>query len=446
MASKLIELLKDPEPRPSVEPTEDDEDFNRIKRELHTELLSRLDLRTAATLTRPDLEHRLRELLEKMLASRQLPLTKDQKAAAVSDILDEVLGYGPLEPILRDPTVSDILVNGPKEVWVEKGGKLTRTRARFRDEDHLRTVIDRIVSAVGRRVDDASPLVDARLPDGSRVNAVVPPIALDGSLLSIRRFGNKPITPEKLVSFGAMPGPIMALLGCCVEARLNIVVSGGTGSGKTTVLNALSSSIPGNERVVTIEDAAELRLQQEHIARMETRPANLEGRGEVNTRDLVKNALRMRPDRIIVGEIRGSEAIDMLQAMNTGHDGSMCTLHANSPRHALRRIETMVGLTMASLSATALREMISDALDLIIQVARLQDGSRRLLSIAEITGMEGSVISTQEIFRFRQTGVDPDGRVRGRFESSGVRPLFTERLAARGLLVPAGALDCNLVV
>ena len=429
MADRLIDKISQA-PRRREEPEESSVD--RLRATLHRELLERVDLVAAAAMPPEVLRERLRELLAAKIAERALPLAQGERQRVVEEILDEILGLGPLERIVSDPAVSDILVNGPHCVFVERGGKLERTEVRFRDEEHLRTVIDRIVGAVGRRVDEASPLVDARLADGSRVNAVIPPVALDGSLLSIRRFGAAPITADRLVALGAVPRQAMDLLRAAVAGRLNMVVSGGTGSGKTTLLNALSSFIPAGERIVTIEDAAELRLQQGHVARMETRPPNLEGLGEVTTRSLVKNALRMRPDRIIVGEIRGAEAIDMLQAMNTGHAGSLCTLHANSPRHALRRVETMVSLGMPNVPTSAIREIIADALDVIIQISRLSDGSRRLLSITEVTGMEGSVISTQELVRFRQAEVTPQGKVRGAFEASGIRPAFADRLAAKG--------------
>ncbi len=412
--------------------------YQRVKTHLHEELVERLDLAATQDLGSEALERLLRDTLGAMLADRELPLSREKQAAVVDDIIDEMLGYGPIERLLRDDRVSDILINGPEDVWVEREGKLHATDVRFRDDAHVLQVIDRIVSAVGRRVDESSPMVDARLPDGSRFNAVIPPLAVDGPMVSIRRFGRNPLKADDLVRLGALPTPLLRLLQGCVHAKLNVLISGGTGSGKTTLLNALSASVPDDERIVTIEDAAELRLQQRHVVRLESRPPNLEGQGEVTTRDLVRNSLRMRPDRIIVGEIRGQEAIDMLQAMNTGHEGSLSTIHANSPRHALRRIETMVGLGMGNIPGPAIREMISDALDLIIQVSRLSDGRRRVVSVTEVAGMEGQVVSTQEIFRFRQRTVEAGtGRVRGTFEATGVRPAFAARLEAFGIPVPA---------
>jgi pilus assembly protein CpaF len=338
-----------------------------------------------------------------------------------------------LEPLLRDPEISDILINGPDTVYVERKGRLSRVDVRFNSNAHLMQIIDRIVSAVGRRVDETTPMVDARLSDGSRFNAIIPPLALDGPAVSIRRFGTVPITADDLVAFGACPAPVMDFLKACVRAKLNMMISGGTGSGKTTMLNVLSSNIPLGERVLTIEDAAELQLQQPHVVRLETRPANLEGRGEITARDLVKNALRMRPDRIILGEIRSTEAIDMLQAMNTGHEGSLATVHANTTRDALARLETMIGMGMPNLGDKNIREMIARALDVIIQLDRLPDGTRRLLAVTEITGMEGSVISTQDIFVFQQRTIDDEGRVRGAFVATGTRPKCAARLAQVGI-------------
>jgi pilus assembly protein CpaF len=338
--------------------------------------------------------------------------------------------------LFRDPGISDILVNSARDIFIERKGKLSRVSAQFRNDGHLLAVIDRIVSRIGRRVDESSPMVDARLPDGSRVNAIIPPLALDGPVLSIRRFGAD-LTVEQLIANGALTMEMLQLLAGCVKARLNVLISGGTGSGKTTLLNALSSFIPADERVVTIEDAAELRLQQEHVVRLETRPPNSEGRGEVVARDLVKNALRMRPDRIIVGEVRGAEALDMLQAMNTGHEGSLTTVHANSPRDALARLETMILMAGTNLPNRAMREQITSALDVIIQPQRLSDGTRRIVSITEVTGMEGEVITTQEIYRFKRRGVTPEGRIIGQFEATGVRPTFTDRLRVSGIELPS---------
>ncbi len=420
--------------------------YQEVLREVHGDLVSQLDLSSVKDLSPSALKPELRRMLEDLVHRRQLPLSEDQRAHLVDDLLNEVVGFGPLEQLLRAPDVTDILVNGPNLIYIERKGKLEKTNVRFRDTGHLLHVIDRIVSAVGRRVDESTPMVDARLPDGSRFNAIIPPLALDGPMVSIRRFGANPITRDDLVSFGSVPEPIMQLLEHCVKAKLNVLVSGGTGSGKTTLLNVLSAFIPHDERIVTIEDAAELRLQQEHVVRLETRPRNLEGQGEVTARDLVKNSLRMRPDRIIVGEIRGVEVIDMLQAMNTGHEGSISTVHANSPRHALGRMQTMVGLGLSNIPGPAIREMISDALDLIIQVDRLQDGMRRITSITEIVGMEGGVVTSQEIFRFRQRTIEPAGRVRGSFESTGVRPAFAAKLESYGLPMPASLFSYRLEV
>jgi pilus assembly protein CpaF len=413
--------------------------YERAKKDLHGELIRSLDLAAIPTMDKAEVAADLRNILTVMVDERGLAITADDEVRLVEEILDEVLGYGPLERLLRANDVSDILVNGPYNVWAERNGRLAKTDVQFRDDDHLLHVINRIVGAVGRRVDEATPMVDARLPDGSRVNAVIRPIALDGPLVSIRRFGRDPLRREDLVRFGACPDVVMEMLGRCVRTGMNVLISGGTGSGKTTFLNVLSSFIPEDERIVTIEDAAELRLQQPHVARMETRPANLEGKGEVPARALVRNALRMRPDRIIVGEIRGEESIDMLQAMNTGHDGSLSTVHANSPTHALGRLETMVGLDLGNLPGPAIRRMISDAVDLIVQIARLTDGKRRVTSIAQVLGLDGDEIVSQEIFRFRQTDIDPDGAVRGVFESTGVIPSFAERLRAHGHPLPTGA-------
>jgi pilus assembly protein CpaF len=410
--------------------------LDQLKVDLHRKLIDRLDL---AALERMQdsalLSTQIRQAVVEFLRAEEAPLSAAEREDIVEQIIYEVTGLGPLEPLFRDPTISDILVNGPKDTYIERKGKLSRVAVSFRDDAHLLTIIDRIVSRVGRRVDESSPMVDARLPDGSRVNAVIPPLALDGPVLSIRRFGAQ-ITAQQLVEKGAMTEQMLFLLAGCVHARLNIIISGGTGSGKTTLLNALSSFIPNTERVVTIEDAAELRLQQEHVVRLETRPPNSEGRGEVLARDLVKNALRMRPDRIILGECRGAEALDMLQAMNTGHEGSLATIHANTPRDALSRLETMILFAGTNLPNRAMREQISSAIDVIVQVSRMADGSRRLTSITEVTSMEGEIITTQEIFRYRKRGVAPDGSVMGDFTPTGVRPTFVDKLKVAGLEVP----------
>ena len=408
-------------------------EFERLKKDLHNELLGALDFEQVGRTPREELQARLRNALTEKVESRALPLNRLERERLVEEILDEILGYGPLEPLLRDPDISDILINGSDTIYVERKGRLQRVDVRFKDDHHLMQVIDRIVSAVGRRIDESTPMVDARLSDGSRFNAIIPPLALNGPVVSIRRFGTVPILAEDLVAFGSVPKPIMAVLQGAVRSKLNIVISGGTGSGKTTLLNVLTSFIPEQERIVTIEDAAELQLQQTHVVRLETRPANLEGRGEVTARDLVKNSLRMRPDRIILGEIRGAEAIDMLQAMNTGHEGSLSTVHPNSTRDALARFETMIGMGMPNLSDKNIREMIARSLDVIIQVDRLSDGSRRMLALTEVVGMEGSVVTTQDIFVFDQRTVDDDGRVRGAFRATGVRPKFTGRLQRNGI-------------
>jgi pilus assembly protein CpaF len=360
-----------------------------------------------------------------------------EKDRVIEEILDEVFGLGPLEPLLQDPTVSDILVTGPRLVYVERGGKLYRTPVEFKDDAHLLRIIEKIVSRVGRRVDESSPLVDARLPDGSRVNAAIPPVAVDGPLLSIRRFGRTALKGEDLVAKQAMTEGMLELLKACVKARLNILICGGTGSGKTTLLNALSSYIPEDERIVTIEDAAELRLQQTHVARMETRPANVEGVGAIHIRQLVTNALRMRPDRIIVGEVRSEEALDMLQAMNTGHDGSLTTIHANTPRDGLSRLEVMVGMANANMGLRSIRQQIASAVNLFVQVARFSDGTRRVTHITEVVGMEQDIITLQDVFLLEKTGITETGRVVGRFRATGIRPKFSERLKACGIALPA---------
>jgi pilus assembly protein CpaF len=380
---------------------------------------------------------RVRETIAELLAREETPLAGTDRTRIAQEVLDEILGHGPIEPLLRDPLVSEIMVNGPRRIFVERAGRLSLVEAEFADESHLRRVIDRIVSRIGRRIDEASPMVDARLPDGSRVNAVVPPIALDGSTLTIRKFSADPLTVDDLIAFGTMTPQTAQLLSACVRGRLDVVVSGGTGSGKTTTLNVLSSYIPVDERVVTIEDAAELQLHQEHIVRLESRPANVEGRGEVSIRDLVRNALRMRPDRIVVGEVRDGAALDMLQAMNTGHDGSLTTVHANTPRDSIARLETMVLMAGMDLPVRAIREQIASAVDIIIQVARLKDGSRRITHITEVVGMEGEVVTLQDLFTFDfKAGQNEQGRFRGTLTSTGLRPRFLEELNAQGVTVP----------
>ena len=409
---------------------------DRLKRELHTKLVERLDLAALEKIREEGaLVQQIRSAVLEFLRIEQAPLSAAERDEVVEEIIWEVTGLGPIEPLTRDNSISDILVNGPRSVYVERAGRLESTQVTFRDDAHLLTVIDRIVSRVGRRVDESSPMVDARLPDGSRVNAIIPPLAIDGPVLSIRRFGAT-LSPADLVRNGALTAEMMRFCAACVLSRLNILISGGTGSGKTTLLNALSAFIPNSERIVTIEDAAELRLQQSHVVRLETRPPNTEGRGEVQARDLVKNALRMRPDRIIIGEVRSGEALDMLQAMNTGHEGSLTTIHSNSARDAIARLETMVLFAGTALPTRAIREQIASALHLIIQVSRLSDGTRRVTGITEVTTMEGDIVTIQEIFRFRRRGVAEDGTVQGVFEATGVRPLFADAIATRGIDLP----------
>ena len=405
----------------------------QLKITLHRRLIDALDLEALEKITdEAVLTAQIRAAVLEFLRGETTPLSQAEREEIIEQIVYEVTGCGPLEPLFRDKTISDILVNGPYDIYVERRGKLTRVNTVFRNDAHLLSIIDRIVSKIGRRVDESSPMVDARLQDGSRVNAIIPPLALDGAVLSIRRFGAQ-FSMQQLMEYGALTEDMALFLAACVRARLNILVSGGTGSGKTTMLNALSSFIQNDHRVITIEDAAELRLQQDHVVRLETRPPNAEGRGEVVARDLVKNALRMRPDRIIVGEVRAGEAFDMLQAKNTGHDGSMTTVHANSPRDALSRVEQMIGMSGIDIPARASRQQIASALDVVLQVARLSDGRRKIISMSELTGMEGEVVTMQEIFRFRQTGVSGEGIVQGRFEATGIRPRFLDQVMAHGI-------------
>ena len=403
-----------------------------LKVELHQRLLDVINLSALDSMSREQINAEVGDIIAEELNNQRHALNQAERRQLTNDVLDELLGLGPLEPLLKDATITDILVNGHNNVFVERYGVLEKSAVRFKDDKHLIRIIQKIVSAVGRRIDESSPLVDARLADGSRVNAVVPPLAIDGPLLSIRKFAKIPINMARLVQIGSIPEPVVSVLHAIVKGRLNVLISGGTGSGKTTLLNAMSASIDNHERIVTIEDSAELQLQQTHVARLETRPANIEGRGEVTQRDLVKNALRMRPDRIIVGEVRAGEAFDMLQAMNTGHDGSMTTVHANSARDALSRVEQMIGMSGIDIPLRSIRSQIASAIDVVVQVQRLSDGRRKLISLSELSGMEGDVITMQEIFRFRQTGIDPEGQVLGRFEAVGVRPRFAEHLAARG--------------
>ncbi len=411
--------------------------FQEMKARLHRAIITRLDLTKLKALPADRVHGEVSRLAEDLLTAENAPLSVVERDRLVTEVHHELFGLGPLEPLLADPTISDILVNSFANIYIERRGKLEKTAISFKDDEHLMRVIERIVSTVGRRIDEAQPMVDARLPDGSRVNAIIPPLAIDGPVLSIRRFGAEPLRIAQLIENGALTKEVAILFEMCVRARLNIIISGGTGAGKTTLLNALSAYIPANERIVTIEDSAELQLQQPHIVRLETRPSNIEGKGEVSQRDLVKNALRMRPDRIVIGEVRGGEAVDMLQAMNTGHDGSLTTIHANTTRDALARLETMIQMTGMRLSDRAMRQQIASAVDLVIQVARLTDGTRRIVSISEITGMEGETTAMQEIFLFERTGVDGTGKVMGRFRTTGIRPRFAERLKQYGMQLPA---------
>lgn len=435
MSSRLIDRVRNAQQNVTGEGTGGD-DFARIKGDLHKEIVGSLDFEQVRKTPREELKSRLRRSLSDTIQNRQLPLNRAERDRMVDEILDEITGLGPLEPLLEDDSITDILINGPDTVYVERNGRLERAQCRFNSEQHLMQIIDRVVSQVGRRIDESNPMVDARLADGSRFNAIIPPLALDGPMVSIRRFGHRPLTSDELVQGGSIPKPMLDLLHAATRARLNILVSGGTGSGKTTLLNCMSGFIPDDQRIVTIEDAAELQLQQRHVVRLETRPANLEGNGRITAEDLLRNALRMRPDRIIVGEIRGVEAVDMLQAMNTGHDGSMSTVHANSSRDALSRVETMVGMGMPNTSDQRVREIISRALDLIVHLDRLPDGSRRVMGVTEVAGMEGNVITTQDIFTFEQFGVDENGRVYGHFQATGVRPTFASKLARAGIQLP----------
>jgi pilus assembly protein CpaF len=415
--------------------------YVELKANIHKKLLNRLNLEALAQADRRGAESEIKTLVVELLGEEGAAISLGERETLFSELIDEVFGLGPLEPLLRDPTISDILVNTYKHVFVERGGQLERVSAAFQDNRHLMRVIDRIVSGVGRRVDDSSPMVDARLADGSRVNAIIPPLAVDGPLLSIRRFPTERLKADDLVTLRAMTRPMLDFLSHCVRARLNTLISGGTGAGKTTLLNVLSGFIGDRERIVTIEDAAELQLHQEHVARLETRPPNVEGKGAVRQRQLLVNALRMRPDRIVVGEVRGEEALDMLQAMNTGHDGSLTTVHANTPRDALSRVETMIAMGSTNLPERAMRQQIAAAIQLVVQQTRLSDGTRKVTSISEITGMEGEVITMQEIFLFEKMGVTQDGKVIGRFRATGVRPKLCERLRASGVHLPADMFE-----
>jgi len=406
------------------------------KGKIHARLLEVIDLSLIGTLGDANARQQIREISQRLVVEESAPLNIEQRKRVVQRIEDEVLGLGPLEPLLQDPSISDILVNGPAQVYVERRGKLELTSVRFNDDRHLLNIIDRIVSGVGRRIDESSPMVDARLADGSRVNAIIPPLAIDGPMLSIRRFAVELLAMDDLIELGSVTAEVARVLKAIVKGRLNAVVSGGTGAGKTTMLNILSGFIPTDERIITIEDSAELQLQQPHIVRLETRPANIEGKGEITQRELVRNSLRMRPERIIVGEVRGTEALDMLQAMNTGHDGSLTTIHANSPRDALSRIENMISMTGITFPTKTLRAQLASAIDVIVQVERHEDGKRRLVSVEEINGMEGDVITMSELFRFERRGLDEDGNVLGRLQASGIIPAFHKKLQAKGIEIP----------
>lgn len=420
------------EPEPAA-PLPVNSAFEMVKINVHRRLMDEIDMTRLLTLSPDQTEKQVRAALEQLLNEEEALFSANDKQRLIDDMFNEIMGLGPLETLLQDPTVNDILINGPHHVFVERKGQLMETPVKFKDQKHLLQIIDRIVAAVGRRVDESNPLCDARLKDGSRFNCVIPPLALDGPLVSIRKFSKDPLTVEKLVEFGTLTPQAAQLLRGFVESRLNIIISGSTGSGKTTMLNVLSSFIPDDERIVTIEDAAELQLQKSHVARMETRPPNIEGRGEITMRDLFKNALRMRPERIVVGECRGGECLDMLQAMNTGHDGSLTTLHANSPRDALRRMETMVMMSGYELPSRAIREQMASAVHVVVQVSRLSDGSRRVLNISEVVGMEGDVILLQDIFKYYQYGVDENQKVVGEFKHTGIRPKFYEHMVSYGI-------------
>ncbi len=416
-------------------------DFGAVKAAIHRKLIQKLNLDRITEASREEVRREVGSILEGLVVGESTPMNLQERERLVQEILDEVFGLGPLEPLLADTTVADILVNTHKRVYIERKGMLERTSVQFRDDAQLMTIIDRIVSAVGRRVDESSPMVDARLADGSRVNAIIPPLAIDGPCLSIRRFGHSRLVADDLINNRSMTPTMLELLQGCVKARLNILISGGTGAGKTTFLNVLSSYISNRERVVTIEDAAELLLNQDHVVRLETRPPNIEGKGAIQQRQLVINALRMRPDRIIVGEVRGEEALDMLQAMNTGHDGSLTTIHANSPRDALSRLETMVAMSNLNLPENAIRRQIASAIDVVIQVSRMSDGTRKIVSIAEITGMEGDVVTMQDVFVFRKRGIRESGEVLGDFLPTGIRPKFSERLLVTGIQLPMSMFE-----
>jgi pilus assembly protein CpaF len=420
--------------------------FEEVKRRIHGKLVDKLDLSRVGDLKGEKLKKEIRMVVEHLCDAEETMLNRQERERIVDEVIDEVLGLGPLELILKDPGVSDILINGPKNIFVEKGGRMQKSEVSFRDGKHLLQIIDRIVSKVGRRVDETSPMVDARLEDGSRVNAIIPPLALDGAAVSIRRFGSNPLKLEDLLNFKAFTPEMVMLLEGCIKARLNMIIAGGTGSGKTTLLNTLSSFIGHEDRIITIEDAAELQLQQEHVVRLETRPANIEGNGAIGATDLVRNALRMRPERIIIGECRGGETLDMLQAMNTGHDGSMTTIHANTPRDAIARLETLVMMAGYDLPVKAIRQQVSGAVDVLIQANRLQGGPRRVTAITEVVGMEQDTIIMQDIYKYTQKGIDEEGKAYGHFECTGVRPSFMDKLESAGVRLPASAFRERVIM
>ncbi len=429
--AKLMTTLRPADPKESS--------FEELKQHIHGKLVDKLDLSRVGEMDGETLRREIRLVVEHLCDTEDTLLNRSERDRLVSEVLDETFGLGPLEMLLKDPTISDILINGPKSVYCERRGKMEKTNVVFRDNKHLMQIIDRIISKVGRRVDETCPMVDARMMDGSRFNAIIPPLALDGACVSIRRFGANPLKLEDLLNFKAFTPEMVMLMEGAIKARLNILISGGTGSGKTTLLNTLSSFIPNTDRIVTIEDAAELQLQQEHVVRLETRPPNIEGKGEVCATDLVRNALRMRPERIIIGECRGAEALDMLQAMNTGHEGSMTTLHANTPRDALSRLETMIMMAGFELPLKAMRAQMASAIDLVVQVSRLQGGSRKVTCITEIVGMEQDTVIMQDVYRFDKDGVDENGRAYGKFVATGIRPVFMSRLESMGVRLPSSA-------
>jgi pilus assembly protein CpaF len=421
-------------------------DFEKLKTDLHVTLLSRIDLEKLSSVDDVKARRAVASMIQEIVGAQKVPLNGAEKDRVEIDLLDEVFGLGPLEPLLRDTAVSDILVNNRNTVYVERRGILVRTGAKFRDDRHLMQVIDRIVSRVGRRVDESSPMVDARLPDGSRVNAIIPPLAIDGPCMSIRRFGSGPVAADALVKLKSISAEMMQILAAAVKAKISVLISGGTGAGKTTFMNILSSFIPETERIVTIEDAAELQLKHEDVVRLETRPPNVEGQGAVRQRQLLINSLRMRPDRIIIGEVRGDEAFDMLQAMNTGHEGSMTTIHANTSRDALSRLESMVAMANVNMPERSVRQQIASAISVVVQVSRMSDGTRKVVNISEITGLEENIISMQDIFNFVRKGIGPDGKVIGSFEPSGIRPNFLERLRVAGIFLPAELFERSVEV